>query len=357
MDPNTVIDRLLRGNVAVDNVQVATIASVASACRVTAHDVERRLENHAAWGAIASELALQPQPAQRSAEWFATRNDMITASDIAQALGHGKFGTQREFFEKKVDPASSKFDASAPPLQWGIRYEQVANMLYCKRNNVGVREFGLLKHPRVPHIGASPDGISDDGIMVEIKCPWRRQVDGQVPEQYYYQIQFQLDTCGLDECDYIDVKLGEYRDEAAFLDDVDEPGGALTRDGAEKGIVIGYHDDAGNRKYEYGDIAKLKTADEVAEWKRRCIMDVPTGATDVTVYYWRVDKLMIKRIYRDDTFIEDNLPEIARVWERVLRYRADRQAYEAEVVAAKRKPRVPKGAPPSPPRGCVLGDD
>ena len=35
---------------------------------------------------------------QRSQEWYETRNGLITASDMAQALGKGKFGTQKDFF-------------------------------------------------------------------------------------------------------------------------------------------------------------------------------------------------------------------------------------------------------------------
>ena len=64
--------------------------------------------------------------------------------------------------------------------------------------SVEVFEFGILRHPTIECLGASPDGISDIGIMLEIKCPWKRKKTETIPEQYYYQIQGQLDVCSLD---------------------------------------------------------------------------------------------------------------------------------------------------------------
>ena len=39
---------------------------------------------------------------QRSDEWFSIRRNLITASDMAQALNKGKFGTQKDFLIKKI---------------------------------------------------------------------------------------------------------------------------------------------------------------------------------------------------------------------------------------------------------------
>ena len=53
-------------------------------------------------------------------------------------------------------------------------------------------------------MGASPDGITDDGVMVEIKCPPKRKFTKTVPPHYKMQVLGQLEVCNLD--DLIDLK-------------------------------------------------------------------------------------------------------------------------------------------------------
>ena len=344
IDKNIVIDRLIKRH-NIDDVadteavraHIADLASDVTASYVDATDVSRRLALHKIWKDKADLLKTIPQPAQRSPEWFAMRNEMITASDIAQCLGEGKFGTQRDFFEKKVNPDAVTFDASLPPLVWGVKYEQVANMLYCKRNKTDIVDYGLLRHPRIDHIGASPDGISTEGVMVEIKCPWKRVIDGTIPKQYYYQIQFQLDVCDLDECDYLEVKLYEYNGEKAFLNDkradADE---MMAANGNEKGVMIEYMIGV-ERKYMYNDVVACKSVKGAFEW-RDAQLDMlrNSNASNVHVTYWRVDVLSIIRVYKDLEFLRSTYPEIARVWDRVEAYKADNAAFYKEITMGKK---------------------
>ena len=151
-----------------------------------------------------------PKIQQRTMCWYEMRNRLITASDMAQALGHGKFGTVKDFIKKKCGYQEEKINFDSPPLKWGIMYEDVAAQIYSHRHNVEVYEFGLLTHPKIPFFGASPDGISDLGVMLEIKCPFKRNIDGTIPLQYYYQIQGQLDVCDLNCCGYLECKFTEF---------------------------------------------------------------------------------------------------------------------------------------------------
>ena len=204
------IDRAARSLPSTD---VSAVLSVALGRTVSTADVEARSRKIATYRAhLAALLELGLGVTQRTPEWYAARQTMITASDIAQALGCAKFGTQKDFFKKKCGlPAEqTPFDPTVPPLKWGVMFEPVAGAIYSALNGgLKVHEFGLLRHPTVPFLGASPDGITEDGVMLEIKCPWRRKIDGTVPLQYYYQIQGQLAVCGLDECDYFECEFGE----------------------------------------------------------------------------------------------------------------------------------------------------
>ena len=69
--------------------------------------------------------------------------------------------------------------------------------------------------------GASPDGINDLGTMVEIKTPYRRRVDGNIPNGYMLQMQGQMAVCGLEECDFVDATIKmDYRSLDAYLMDI-----------------------------------------------------------------------------------------------------------------------------------------
>eukprot|EP00798_Chlamydomonas_sp_ICE-L_P023480 gene23480-biopygen11151 len=92
------------------------------------------------------------------------------------------------------------------PIGWNTIQKQYGDS-DTLNTNVLVHEFGLLCHASKSFLGASPDGVTEDGVMLEIKCPWRRKIDGTVPMQYYLQIQGQLAVSGLLECDYFEVEF------------------------------------------------------------------------------------------------------------------------------------------------------
>ena len=53
--------------------------------------------------------------------------------------------------------------------------------------------------------------------MLEIKCPFKRKIDGSIPEQYWMQIQGQLEVCDLKNVIILECKLRQYNNEADFL--------------------------------------------------------------------------------------------------------------------------------------------
>ena len=57
------------------------------------------------------QIKLQKLPIieQRSVEWYNVRNNLVTASDMGQALGVGKFGTVRDFYVKKSGYENDQF--------------------------------------------------------------------------------------------------------------------------------------------------------------------------------------------------------------------------------------------------------
>ena len=277
-----------------------------------------------------------PMIIQRSDEWFNVRKNLITASDMAQALNKGKFGSQKDFFIKKinnlVENSNTYVQSDNVALLWGVKYEEVANKIYMKRNKVEVFEFGLIKHPTLDCFGASPDGISELGIMLEIKCPFKRKIDGSIPDQYWMQIQGQLEVCDLEECDYLECKLRQYNNEDAFLSD-SHTDYILTKDLNEKGIVIEYKKN-GERNYLYSELNK--TNSELIEWKEDIITEFDY-TTEYEIIYWRLDKYFCTRVYRDKEFFNKNIDNLKFLWSKILYYSKNTDAYSKQVLNSRKK--------------------
>ena len=164
--PDHVVDSL-------DGKQVAGLI-VSLAGGGAAHEIETCFEKIKGYRKVLKELQSIPQVAQRSPEWYAMRQKMLTASDTAQAMGLGKFGNRADLLTKKRNERKGILVPfkTLPPMKWGIMFEAMAARCYqAVRDNVEIHEFGLLCHPTLPY-GASPDGITDLGIMIEIKCPY-----------------------------------------------------------------------------------------------------------------------------------------------------------------------------------------
>ena len=55
-------------------------------------------------------------------------------------------------------------------MQYGIKEEPTARLRYAQATGVDVFESGLWVNKRYPHLGATPDGITSGGGIIEIKC-------------------------------------------------------------------------------------------------------------------------------------------------------------------------------------------
>ena len=139
---------------------------------------------------ILRELMAVPIIEQRTKAWFDARDTRLTASDLCDAIKKG--ATSDRIAKKKAKITIDKTNYnSVPALKWGTMYEAMASRCYSQVNNdIIVHDFGLICDKNNEHFGASPDGINDLGVMIEIKCPFSRKiVDGFIPDKYKMQIQ------------------------------------------------------------------------------------------------------------------------------------------------------------------------
>lgn len=288
--------------------------------------IKDRLETIKKNKKILKGLMKLPKVEQKSEEWYRLRTNLITASDFAQALGHGKFGNPTEIIKKKCRPVDESGASKINPFfKWGNMFEPVANDVYSLlHHNVKIHEFGLLPHKKLSFFGASPDGITETGIMVEIKCPVRRKVEegGEVPTQYYYQIQGQLEVCGLQECDYFECQFQEFGTQDEFFKSFN--------DEKIKGIMIEYKNTFDDTTYfRYSPIAYNNSCsiDEMRTW-----FDNNTNEEFVDITLWYLSHYNLQRVTLDKPFVDEKLKELKVVWDKILHYRQNPDKFDIEVL-------------------------
>ena len=74
------------------------------------------------------------------------------------------------------DRAEFKFEGNQA-TEHGTLHEPDAIAKYQKATGREVLEFGFIIHETIPWLGASPDGIATDGVVVEVKCPRSRALE------------------------------------------------------------------------------------------------------------------------------------------------------------------------------------
>lgn len=291
-------------------------------------DIQMRVKKLESYQTQLKKLLTYPLVKQKSSEWHAQRNTMITASDLAQALGKGKFGSTLDLIAKKCQYEPEAPFVPAPPLVWGNMFEPVASQLYSHINGgVCIHEFGLLPHPVRDYFGASPDGITELGVMLEIKSPYQRAITGDIPEQYMYQIQGQLEVCGLEECDYLECSFDTYDDADHFWSEYDETP-------AYKGIIM-QCDEASM----YSPIGATRS--ELLEWFEHAKGQNPNG----TPVFWSLVLYSCIRVYRNQPFIEEKLDQLKLVWDRIQQFRQDPASYSAYIESNKKSRKKKKEMP------------
>jgi putative phage-type endonuclease len=255
-------------------------------------------------------------PAQRTPGWFKMRHRMITASDWGSVFGKSKFKTYNQLILDKC--GYGKPFKPNPITQWGTKYEDVANAIYEKRTNMKVYEFGCMPHQGHTFLGASPDGISKNGIMLEIKCPARRKINQTIPAQYYIQMQGQLEVCDLDRCDYLECELEQIHN----IKDDDQKQ-KYNEAPMEKGATIEFLNSEGHIIYFYSPLDI--TIDEGYKWFSKMIMDHRVLQYKKNGFsFWILKKVFCTTVMRDKAWFNRNaLPKLRDTWQIILDYREE----------------------------------
>lgn len=323
-------------------------------------------------------LQTLPQHEQRTESWYKARKLLITASEAASVLfknydttknyinfyelqnfeidplkGCNPYMKLNEFYRKKCGEIPFTGNIAT---RHGQKYEDVAIGVYSRLFQKEIIEFGLIQHPELDWLGASPDGISKDGIMLEIKCPFRRKITGVAPFYYWVQVQLQLEVCNLEYCDFLECIFDnsfEWSTEKQFLDEKDEglvkeeifnkhssqkkqfEGNTL-----KKGLII-LQRPRKDKAYEFDSFyyppSNMSDPEELLNWAENKIKEVKAALTiqNAWVYYktgvylhnftikpifWRLTDIHVSRIKRDREWFSKISPTMYSAFKKMQWY-------------------------------------
>jgi len=306
---------------------------------------------------------------QRTAEWFAKRNEMLTASIAGAILKvdiHKKKGihvirdkilpyVKQENEETDTKEISLNKTVSIPsnPDQASVRgnrYEPIIRNAYARllpKDGSSadipleelVVEYDCVQHPEYSFLGASPDGIVMKGPvrgrMVEIKCPKPDSIskDGNtVRHSYWCQMQLQMEVCDLPQCDYVRAVVWDTESARDAYDLLKKKRanyrtGRINKEiGEEDARVLAMGTvwmNAENGEYVYEPEGRFVRNSELYK-RERC------HPAFIRHYFILKRDWMVIKVERNHSWFNDTfLPKAREVWEEVLRGREDPEAWIA----------------------------
>ena len=291
-------------------------------------------------------LASIPQSSQRTKEWYETRHKLITASNAYKAFESES--TQNQLIYEKCQPlkvfeqeentttqdtenvTKVEFVNINTSMHWGQKYEPVSVMYYETTYNTKVSEYGCIQHDSYHFLGASPDGIVSDpsannfGRMLEIKNIVNREIDGIPKKEYWIQMQLQMETCDLNECDFLETRFKEYVDETEFMMDscgVGPSSFLKTMDGLWKGIILYFSSKEGKPLYIYKPLSMCKEYYEEV-WEPQQIQEYEQkGFVWIKNLYWKLEEVSCVLVPRNKRWFQDNIVVLSNLWDTIVKER------------------------------------
>ena len=296
--------------------------------------IEFDLPEHELIATKIENIEAAPKQQQRSKEWYETRYNMITASSISKALG--SVAQVNSLICEKCKPLvmySSDYVNCESPLHWGVKYEPITAAIYEHMYHTTVAtEFGCVPHRDYPFIGASPDGIVTDpnheryGHMVEIKNIVNRDISGIPKDEYWVQMQIQLEVCDLEYCDFIETRIKEYENVDEFYDDT------LSQ---YRGIILHFveRESVDHRStaphYVYMPLSIPIDRLAIHAWTQKIVDEKSDTYVLYKTHYWMLDEISCVVVKRNRTWFAAAVPQFVNVWQTILKERVD--GYEHRV--------------------------
>jgi len=280
-------------------------------------------------------LRAKPQPTQRTPEWYTFRHNLITASNAHKAFDTQSSKNQLIYEKclplKMADDKKQRVNVNSP-MHWGQKYEPISVKYYEETYRTIVEDFGCIQHEEYPFLGASPDGIIVDpdspnyGRMLEIKNPVSREITGIPKKEYWIQMQLQMETCDLDECDFLETKFMEYESLSKFNEDGDF---LVSKDGCLKGVMLYFNDADNCPHYVHKPLQMGQEEFDLWEEKMMTLYEEEKNMIWIKNNYWKLEQVSCVLVLRNRPWFEMNIGALKELWDIVEKERADGYSHRA----------------------------
>ena len=269
-------------------------------------------------------IRAKPQPDQRTDEWYKFRHNLLTASNAWKAFESE--ACKNQLIYEKCKPLrvheEPEYVNTSSTLHWGNKYEPVSRMIYEHLYKTKVADFGCLQHDKHLFLGASPDGINVDpgsqryGRMLEIKNIVNRDITGIPKKEYWIQMQLQMETADLNECDFLETQFSEEGDDRD--NDMAANAAVMT------GTMIYFMKD-GRPHYEYEPIGFNRGESEA--WFNDA-MERNQAHMWMKTIHWRLEKMSCVLVLRNKLWFQHAIQVLDDLWKTILQERANPQGCE-----------------------------
>ena len=273
-------------------------------------------------------IRAKPQPDQRTDEWYKFRHNLLTASNAWKA-----FESQaciNQLIYEKCKPLrvheEKEYVNTSSTLHWGQKYEPVSRMIYEHLYKTRVADFGCLQHDKHRFLGASPDGINVDpgsqryGRMLEIKNIVNRDITGIPKKEYWIQMQLQMETADLNECDFLETQFSEEGDNGNCNDNNNDDMSIAVM----TGTMIYFMKD-GRPHYEYEPIGFNRGESEA--WFNDA-MERNQAHMWMKTIHWRLEKMSCVLVLRNKLWFQHAIQVLDDLWKTIIKERNNPEGYE-----------------------------
>lgn len=277
-----------------------------------------------------------PKIEQKTPEWYKMRSELLTATAVSK-LFFSEAKTNSVIYEKCQGDVPRTPLSFQDPRQWGNKYEPVTRQIYELLYHTKVKEYGCIQHSVYPFIGASPDGVNIEpksckyGRMIEIKNIVNREITGDPSEEYWIQMQIQMEVCDLDICDFVETRIKEFSSEEDYFQTTKAPPNCQEQIKTfpredPTGYLIDFHGvvlqfiglmDSSVVHYEYMPLfytGVYPSYKRFEEWRKNTVKKLQHEYVYVRTDYWYLDEISVVVVPRNRVWFSKALPEIERVW-------------------------------------------
>ena len=258
-----------------------------------------------------------PVVEQRTPEWLEMRQNMLSASNIYRAFKSP--ATITSLIRDKSTPLANLQTYNPRgglnnPMGWGTVFERVSVAIYEYVYCTKVGAFGCIRHPQRHFIGASPDGINISegeryGRMLEIKNIYNREITGIPAEEYWVQMQVQMEVCDLPMCDFLETRFCLFETVEDFV----------RSDCDFRGALIEYNDDF----FYYYLWDYVNAGSNGVDEFMFILNNEKTLKGDVRIYWWYMDEFSCVLVQRNRDWFNAIFPRLNQTWSMIIEARAN----------------------------------